>query len=66
MTRTWKRVQSCDVIGCLETDVRPATQYFPETLRFRLTAIFPATIYTTNDVTCHLFLAKVLKQSAQL
>ena len=35
----------------LTTPGPPATQYLPETLRFRLSAIFPATIYTTDDVT---------------
>ena len=35
----------------LTTPGPPATQYLPETLRFRLFAIFPATIYTTDDVT---------------
>ena len=43
----------------------PATQYLPETLR--LSAIFPATMYTTDDVTkkfwprgdCRIFWAKM-------
>jgi len=54
------RLKGKDALICLEfrlelvqltTPGPPATQYLPETLRFLLSAVFPATIYTTDDVT---------------